>query len=195
MRRAARLVTAFVLAAGPCSVLAADDADDITHPPIEFFWRDRVLSPKGYFIITKSRRETEVIDGLRISMDRLPRNKNFECEPLAGKIEKAVDEGNDRDSFFFSLPTGQRALLTLVDVRGDYSRAYRPKEFDIIRVGDSPGTISLVVAREGSHKTRWGVGWKLLGAAALLYIEDRSPPLLSKEQVLEVAGSVRCRRL
>ena len=164
-------------------------------PPLSFFMQDRELSPKGYFIISKSRVETDVISGVRAGVEKLPKNKIFACDVARSKIDKSVFEGNDRDSFFFSVSGNLQALLTMIDVQGDYSKAYRPKELDIVKLGNSPATISLTVAREGGEKSRWGVGWRLLGAAAILYIEDGSPPSMSKDQVLKVAQSVKCRRL
>jgi hypothetical protein len=164
-------------------------------PPLSFFMQDTVLSPKGYFIVTAGRAQTDVISGIRRATSSLPKSKNFSCESDSAKLEKNVYEGNERDLFFYSLPGGQKAMLTMIDVQGDYSRAYRPKELNIIRVGGVPGIISLVVAKEGGEKSRWGVGWDVLGAAADLYVEDKSPPILSKDQVLKVAESIRCRRL
>ena len=172
-----------------------DDSSAPAPPPLSFFMQDRELSPKGYFIISKSRVETDVISGVRAGVEKLPKNKIFACDVAHSKIDKSVFEGNDRDSFFFSVSGDLQALLTMIDVQGDYSKAYRPKELDIVKLGNSPATISLTVAREGGEKSRWGVGWRLLGAAAILYIEDGSPPSMSKDQVLKVAQSVKCRRL
>jgi hypothetical protein len=151
--------------------------------------------PGGYYLVEVSSGQIDIIERHLNRFRKLPRSKIFDCESSLASRIKSADEGNNRDTFVFTLPGKQPVMLTTVDFQGDYSGIRHPKDVHNVKVGDAAGVLTLLIAEGGGKKSRWVSSWRAWGAFATLYIEDEGNPVLKPEEVLKISESINCKRI